>query len=61
MSNPVSALQGEVAVGEVTVSEAGLRGMITLRGDLSNSKLKSVCTGLTGVDFPEQRSGLDVT
>ncbi|WP_106743999.1 sarcosine oxidase subunit gamma [Yoonia maritima] len=52
MSNAVSALNGKVAPGEVTISDAGLRGMITLRGDLSDSKLKSVCTGLTGVDFP---------
>jgi len=52
MFNAVSALNGKVAPGEVTIREAGLRGMITLRGDLSDSKLKSVCTGLTGVDFP---------
>ncbi|PRY80291.1 sarcosine oxidase subunit gamma [Yoonia maritima] len=52
MSNAVSALNGKVAPGEVTIREAGLRGMITLRGDLSDSKLKSVCTGLSGVDLP---------
>ncbi len=52
MSNAVSALNGKVAAGEVTIREAGLRGMITLRGDLNDSKIKSVCTGLTGVDFP---------
>ncbi|MCG3266466.1 sarcosine oxidase subunit gamma [Yoonia sp. I 8.24] len=52
MSNAVSALNGKIAPGEVTISEAGLRGMITLRGDLAFSKLKSICTGLTGVDFP---------
>jgi sarcosine oxidase subunit gamma len=51
MSNAVSALNGKVSPGEVTISEAGLRGMITLRGDLAFSKLKSICTGLTGVDF----------
>ena len=52
MSNAVSALNGKLAAGEVTIREAGLRGMITLRGDLAFSKLKSICTGLTGVDFP---------
>ncbi|MDO6589790.1 sarcosine oxidase subunit gamma [Loktanella sp. D2R18] len=52
MSNAVSALNGKIAAGEVTIREAGLRGMITLRGDLSDSKIKSVCTGLTGVNFP---------
>ncbi|MEO1639947.1 MAG: sarcosine oxidase subunit gamma family protein [Pseudomonadota bacterium] len=54
MSNAVSALEGKVAAGEVTVREAGLRGMITLRGDLSNSKLHAICAGITGVDFPGQ-------
>lgn len=54
MSNAVSALDGKVQPGEVTIREAGLRGMITLRGDLGSRKLKSVCTGLTGVDFPGQ-------
>lgn len=54
MSDAVSALQGRVAPGEVTIRDAGLRGMIILRGDLANSKLKSVCTGVSGVDFPAQ-------
>jgi len=52
MSNAVSALQGAVAPGEVTIREAGLQGMITLRGDLSNAKLKSVCKAVTGAAFP---------
>ena len=55
MSEPVSALQGREAKAQVTVREAGLRGMITVRGDLSNTKLRKVCTALTGVGFPEQR------
>ena len=54
MSDPISALQGQVAPGEVTVRDAGLRGMIILRGDLANSKLKSVCKAVTGVSFPAQ-------
>ncbi|WP_341366409.1 sarcosine oxidase subunit gamma family protein [Yoonia sp. BS5-3] len=52
MSNAVSALAGREAVGEVTVRDAGLRGMITLRGDLADPKLHAICTGLAGVDFP---------
>ncbi|SFR42054.1 sarcosine oxidase subunit gamma [Yoonia tamlensis] len=52
MSNAVSALNGKVAAGEVTIREAGLRGMITLRADLSDSKVKSICTSLTGAAFP---------
>lgn len=54
MSNAVSALDGQVAPGEVTVRELGLRGMVTLRGDLSSRKLQSVCKRLTGVAFPRQ-------
>ena len=53
MSNSVSALRGAVAPGEVTVREDGLQGMITLRGDLSNAKLKSVCKAVTGAMFPK--------
>jgi sarcosine oxidase subunit gamma len=52
MSNAVSALQGRMAPGEVTIREAGLRGMIILRGDLGAKKLRAVCQKLTGVDFP---------
>ncbi len=54
MSDVVSALNGKSMPGDVTITEAGLRGMITLRGDLGNSRVRSVCTGLTGVDFPLQ-------
>lgn len=54
MSKSVSVLQGKVAEGDVTVADAGPRGMITLRGDLSNSKLQTVCKSLTGADFPSQ-------
>lgn len=53
MSNAVSALQGAVAPGEVTVREAGLQGMITLRGDLDNAKLQKVCKAVTGAAFPK--------
>lgn len=53
MSNSVSALQGKVAPGEVTIREAGLRGMIILRGDLNDKKLRSVCTALTGFKVPD--------
>ncbi len=53
MSNAVSALQGKVAPGEVTIREAGLRGMITLRGDLSDKQIRRVCTDMTDQKFPE--------
>ena len=54
MSNAVSALDGQMAPGEVTVRELGLRGMITVRGNLSSRKLQNICKKLTGVAFPKQ-------
>lgn len=56
MSNAVSALEGKVQVGDVRVSDAGLRGMITLKGDLSDPAFKNVCTGIAGLDFPGPRA-----
>ncbi len=56
MSNAVSALQGATYEGYVTVTEMGLRGMITLRGDLSSAKLKKAVKSVTGVDVPSVNS-----
>jgi len=55
MSEAVSPLQGASYEGFVTLREAGLRGMITLRGDLGDTVLKNAVTNLTGTDFPAQR------
>ncbi|MCY1127096.1 sarcosine oxidase subunit gamma [Frigidibacter sp. RF13] len=55
MSNAVSALQGKSAVGFATVTEAGLQGMITLRGDLKSAKLKKAVKSAAGVDVPAAR------
>ena len=55
MSNLVSALPGAVFDGIARVEEAGLRGMISFRGDLSATKVKNAVTGVTGVDMPAQR------
>lgn len=52
MSDAISALSGARATGYVTVTEAGLRGMITLRGDLGATKLKAAVKKLTGADVP---------
>ena len=54
MSEQVSVLAGRVAAGDVTVKDVGPRGMITLRGNLSDSKLRKVCEKLTGAAFPAQ-------
>jgi len=54
MSNPISALnQASDAAGIATVADAGLQGMITLRGDLSVSQTqkdrnKSHKSGMAG-------------
>ena len=53
MPDAASALAGASFDGYVTVREAGLRGMITLRGDLGAAKLKNAVKKLTGVDVPE--------
>jgi len=55
MSNAVSALQGAEYEGYVTVREMGLRGMITLRGDLASTPLKKAVKAATGFDVPKQR------
>ena len=53
MSDPVSAVEGRHHDGEVNVRGDGARGMITLRGDLGDGRVQSVCAELTGVDFPK--------
>ena len=52
MLEPVSALMGKVVTGPVTIRDLGLRGMITLRGDLQDAGLQAVCTAVTGARFP---------
>jgi len=54
MSNSVSALQGKAYSGAVQIEELGLRGMITLRGDLGSAKLKAAVKAVTGVEVPAQ-------
>ena len=50
---PVPALGGMVSEGPVTVRELPPRTMLTLKGDLSSTKIKNVATGIAAVDFPE--------
>ncbi len=54
MSNAVSALNGASASGFVQIRDMGLQGMITLRGDLAEVKLKKVIQSATGGDMPGQ-------
>jgi len=53
MSSVVSALDGREAPGEVTIRETGLRGMITLRGELADKALRSACKSVTGLVVPD--------
>lgn len=59
MSDPVtpvavSALGGASHAGFVTVAEAGLCGMVTLRGDLASKKLAQALKGI-GLGLPAPR------
>ncbi|OYX44409.1 MAG: sarcosine oxidase subunit gamma [Rhodobacterales bacterium 32-67-9] len=55
MSKAVSALEGVSHNGFVAVAEAGLRGMITLRGDLASAKMKKAVKAATGTAVPARR------
>lgn len=55
MSEAVSALNGMRAEGPVSVTEAGLQGMITLRGDLSSPAMAAAVRAATGTAVPGQR------
>ncbi|MEL6951983.1 MAG: sarcosine oxidase subunit gamma family protein [Pseudomonadota bacterium] len=50
-----SALMGAERRGDVTVREAGLQGMITLRGDLSDQGIRDAVAGVTLMAVPEMR------
>lgn len=54
MSNAVSALQGESFDGYCKVEEAGLVGMITLRGDLASKGVAKAVKAATGAAMPGQ-------
>jgi sarcosine oxidase subunit gamma len=57
MSNaPVSALNGASVQGFARVEDAGLHGMITLRGDLASAKVKKAVKDATGQDVPALRT-----
>ena len=53
MSDVVSALMGAKSEGFCTVAEAGLVGMITLRGDLASAALAAAVNAATGADMPD--------
>lgn len=55
MSNIVSALNGKSHVGMADVADTGLRGMISVRGNLSSAKFKAAVKSVTGLAVPAQR------
>ncbi|MCT8160226.1 sarcosine oxidase subunit gamma [Pseudoruegeria sp. SHC-113] len=52
----VSALAGAQSSGIAKVSEAGMRGMITLRGDFADAGFAEAVKAVTGCDLPGQRN-----
>ena len=54
MSERRSALPGARFEGEVTVTEAGLTGMVTLRADIASASIRKVVSAVSGVSFPDQ-------
>ena len=55
MSKAVSALSGAKFAGFATVTETGLRGMITVRGDLASKEMAAAVKSATGAGVPDQR------
>ncbi|MCF6445407.1 sarcosine oxidase subunit gamma [Nereida sp. MMG025] len=55
MSEAVSALKSAEYQGFARVSECGLRGMITVRGDLASRKLTKAVEDATGQQMPKPR------
>lgn len=55
MSDAVSALNGKSYAGFATVTEAGLQGMITVRGNLASAKMKKAVKTAAGCDLPAPR------
>ncbi len=56
MSEAVSALKGASYEGYARVEELGLRGMITLRGDLGAAGVKTAVKKVMGLDVPKAQA-----
>lgn len=55
MFKAVSALNGATFEGFAKVEETGLRGMITVRGDLASKEMAAAVKAATGAAVPAQR------
>ena len=51
----VTGLNGASSSGSIKVKDAGLMGMITLRGDLKSHSIAKVIKAVTGTNIPDQR------
>lgn len=58
MSDPVSALGGASFDGLIRITEAGPRGMVTVRGDLASPKLEKAVFKATGCPMPARRGAV---
>ena len=55
MSDAVSVVNGASFDGSVTIRDAGLVGMVTLRGDLGSDKVAKAVKSAVGLAMPGQR------
>ncbi|MEM9851402.1 MAG: sarcosine oxidase subunit gamma family protein [Pseudomonadota bacterium] len=55
MSEPQSVAQGASFDGAVTVADAGVRGMVTLRADLTDAAVAQAVKAATGLPMPALR------
>ena len=58
MPEPVTALDGARYDGRATISDAGLTGMITLRGDLASDTVRDAVQQAVGLGLPDPRQAL---
>lgn len=59
MSNAVSALPGAEYSGIAQIAEAGLHGMVTLRGDFASASFAKAVKSVAGCDIPDTRKIAD--
>jgi sarcosine oxidase subunit gamma len=55
MSDAVTALKGAKSAGYVSVAEAKLTGMVTLRGDFASKSFATAVKSVFGVQIPDTR------
>ncbi|MXQ06991.1 sarcosine oxidase subunit gamma [Alphaproteobacteria bacterium GH1-50] len=54
MSDRISALPGAASSGSIRVEEAGLQGMVTIRGDLGDKGVSDALKKVVGLTVPEK-------